>query len=137
MCSPYLSKYVHIRTRNMCKIFSRSFKKTCRQRKLRQTKRLFFNFWMIKLTKAPILPNGQVLNGFFGITVTFIVTKENILHILQALESNHNTNQCSTNFLFIAREDSEVPYSTNKKLLKNLNKGYSDWALEIKHLMLL
>ena len=81
---------------------------------------------MIKLTKAPILPNGQVLNGFFGITVTFIVTKENILHILQALESNHNTNQCSTNFLFIAREDSEVPYSTNKKLLKNLNGGYSD-----------
>ena len=31
--------------------------KTSQQRKLRQTKCLLFNFWMIKLTKTPILPN--------------------------------------------------------------------------------
>ena len=31
---------------------------------------LLFNFWIIKLTKTPILPNCQVPNGFFfGITV--------------------------------------------------------------------
>jgi hypothetical protein len=40
-------------------IFSRSLKKTCHQeRKLRQTKCLLFNFWMIKLNKTPILHNG-------------------------------------------------------------------------------
>ena len=37
--------------------------KTCYQRKLRQTKCLLFNFWMIKLTKTLILPNWQVPNG--------------------------------------------------------------------------
>ena len=31
-------------------IFSRSLKKTCHQRKLRQTKRLLFKFWVTKLT---------------------------------------------------------------------------------------
>ena len=41
-------------------IFSRrSLKKTCLQRKLRQTKWLLLNFWMITLTKTPILPNFQ------------------------------------------------------------------------------
>ena len=46
---------------------------------------------MIKLTETPILTNCQVPNGFFGITVTFIiqkffeVTRENILHIFRAL----------------------------------------------------
>ena len=30
-------------------------------------------FWMIKLTKTPILPNYQVLNGFFCTTVNFII----------------------------------------------------------------
>ena len=45
-------------------IFSRSLKKTCHQRKLRQTKCLLLNFWVIKLTKTPILTNCQVPNGF-------------------------------------------------------------------------
>ena len=34
------------------------------------------NFWMIKLTKTSILPNCQVPNSFFGITVNFIIQKE-------------------------------------------------------------
>ena len=64
-------------------------------------------FWMIKLTKTPILPNCQVPNGFFGITINFVIQKlksehfslpqfslvtgffevmrENIFHIFQAL----------------------------------------------------
>ena len=41
--------------------------KKCHQRKVRQTKCLLFNFWMIKLIKTPILSNCQVPNGFFGI----------------------------------------------------------------------
>ena len=39
--------------------------KTCHQRKLRQTKCLLFNFWMMKLTKTSILPNCPVPNVFF------------------------------------------------------------------------
>ena len=39
--------------------------------KLRQTKCLLFNFWMIRLTKTPILPNCQVPNVFFCIIVNF------------------------------------------------------------------
>ena len=41
---------------------------------------LFFNlskFWMIKLTKTPILPNCQVQNSFFGITANFIIQWDN------------------------------------------------------------
>ena len=34
-----------------------------------------FNFWMLKLTKTSILPNCQVPNSFFGITVNFIIQK--------------------------------------------------------------
>jgi hypothetical protein len=50
----------------MCKIFfSRSLKKTCYQRKHRQTECLLFNFLMIKLTKTQILPNFHVQNDFF------------------------------------------------------------------------
>ena len=41
----------------MDNISFRSLKKPWRQRKLRQTKCLLFNFWMVKLTKTPILPN--------------------------------------------------------------------------------
>ena len=67
--------------RNMCKIFSLvPSKKTCHQRKVRLTnvwciKYLQINFWMIKLTKTPILSNCQVPNGFFGIKVNFIIQK--------------------------------------------------------------
>ena len=62
----------------MCKIFfliQSKKKKTCRQRKLRQTKCLLFNFIIQKLTKTPILPNCQVPNDFFGITVNVISKK--------------------------------------------------------------
>ena len=61
----------------MCKIFSLVLsKKPCHQRKLRQTKCLLFNFWMIKMTKTPIVLNWPVPNGFFfGITVNFIIQK--------------------------------------------------------------
>ena len=31
------------------------------------------NSWMIKLTKTPILPNCQVPNGYFCVTVNFII----------------------------------------------------------------
>ena len=44
-----------------------------RQRKLRQTKFLLFNFWVIKLTNTPILPNCQVPNDLFGISVNSIL----------------------------------------------------------------
>ena len=48
------------KARNMCKIFFIiPSKKTCHQRKLRQSKSLLFNFWTIKLTKTPILPSGH------------------------------------------------------------------------------
>ena len=56
-------------------IFSRSLKKTSHQRKLRQTKCLLFNFWMIKLTKTTILPNCEVPNGFFWYNCKFYHSK--------------------------------------------------------------
>ena len=36
-----------------------------KSQKLKQTKCFFFHFWMIRLTKTPILPNCQVQNSFF------------------------------------------------------------------------
>ena len=57
-------------------IFSRFLIKTTHQRKLRQTKCLLFNFWMIKSSKAWILPNG-----LFGITANFIVQKLKSKHL--------------------------------------------------------
>ena len=56
-------------------ISSRSLRKTCHQRKLRQTKCLLFNFWVIKLIKTPILPNCQVPNGFFWYSCKFYHSK--------------------------------------------------------------
>ena len=77
-------------------IFSRSLKKTCHQRKLRQTKCLLFNSWGTKLTKTPILPNCQVPHGFFfGVQVNFC-QKLLFLHQL-----THNmTTDCSLNYKF-------------------------------------
>ena len=54
-------------------------KKTCHQRKLRQTKCLLYNFWMIKLTKTPILPNFQVPNVT---TINFITQKLKSKHLV-------------------------------------------------------
>ena len=54
-----------IRARFMCKYFLSFPQKTCHQRNLRQTKCLLFDFWMIKLTKIPILPNFQVPKWLF------------------------------------------------------------------------
>ena len=56
----------HLRPRIRVKYFLSFPQKN--QGKLRQTKCLLFNFWVMKLTKTPILPNCQVPNGFFGIT---------------------------------------------------------------------
>ena len=58
-------------------------KKTCHQRKLRQTKCLFFNFWMIELIKTLFaeLPSSKCF--FFGfaqfslVTDFFEATREN------------------------------------------------------------
>ena len=50
--------------------------------KPRQTKRLLFNFWMIRLIKTPILPNCQVPNGFFGIIVHFSLQKLKSKHLV-------------------------------------------------------
>ena len=69
----------------MCKIF---FLIPCHQRKLRQTKCLLFDFWMIKLTKTLILPNCQLPNGFFwGVIV--IGTRKNILNIFRAIINDY------------------------------------------------
>ena len=59
------------------KYFLSSPQKTCHQRKLRQTKCLLFNFWMMKLTNTPILPNSF----FFGISVNFIIQKLKSKHL--------------------------------------------------------
>ena len=51
--------------------------------KLRQTKCLLFNFWMIRLTKTPILPNCQVQNSFFFcIIVHFNLQILKIIHLV-------------------------------------------------------
>ena len=50
--------------------------------KLRQTKCLFFIFWMIRLTKTPLLPNCQVPNGFFGIIVNFSLQILKSIHLV-------------------------------------------------------
>ena len=42
---------------------------------------LLFNFWMVKLTKTPILPNFQVLKDFF---LFFWWSERKYLHIFQA-----------------------------------------------------
>ena len=60
----------------LCVKYFLSFpKKTCHQRKLRQTKCILFNFSMIKLTKTPILPNFHVPSVFFCMTVNFMTQK--------------------------------------------------------------
>ena len=41
------------------------------------------NFWMVKLTKTPILPNFQVPNGFFCTTVNFIIQELKVFQIVQ------------------------------------------------------
>ena len=50
--------------------------------KLRQTKCLIFNFWMIRLIKTPILPNCQVQIAFFGIIVHFSLQILKSIHLV-------------------------------------------------------
>ena len=54
-----------LRPRICVKYFLSFPQKNLVQRKLRQTKYLLFNFWMIKETKTLILPNFQVPSCFF------------------------------------------------------------------------
>ena len=50
--------------------------------KLRQTKCLIFDFWMIRLTKTPILPNCQVQNSFFWYDIHFDLQTLKIIHLV-------------------------------------------------------
>ena len=67
----------------MCKLVSLvPSEKKCHPRKMRQTKCLLFNVWMIKLIKTPIakLPSAKWL--FLGITVNFIIKKLKSKHLV-------------------------------------------------------
>ena len=61
----------------MCKIVSLVPSKNCHQRKLRQTKCLLFNFWIIKFTVIPKKPFGTWQFGKMGVLVNFVIQKLN------------------------------------------------------------
>ena len=64
----------------MCKIFS--LKKTCRQRKLRQTKRLLFNFWMTNWSKHQFCQIAKRQVALIGINVNSIIQKLKSKHLV-------------------------------------------------------
>ena len=62
-------------------IFSHALKKSSHQRKLRQTKCLLFNFWIIIFTVTPKKPFGSWQFGKTGVLVNFIIQKLKSKHL--------------------------------------------------------